>query len=170
MCGRFSGYCSRGGQPLSRRTWLSATNSPSCGARSNALVFAGGIVSSGPGFPGPGRTGERALSSSSRTPSSAGTARASGSTGAGRVDIAATAGRQCLAKFPTSSVACRKRIRCGVLREFTASYSSSESKSRRRRCPSTWSAVASHHYNRGELFSTTTRKTSCPSISSRCLR
>ena len=55
MCGRCSGYCSRGGRPLSRRTWLSATNSPSCGARSNALVFAGGIVASGPGFSGSGR-------------------------------------------------------------------------------------------------------------------
>ena len=81
-------FCQRkiemsGWQSLSRRTWLSATNSPSCAARSNALIFAGGIVSSGPGFPGSGRTGDRTSSSSSRTLSSAGTVRTSGSTGAG---------------------------------------------------------------------------------------
>jgi len=43
----------------------------------------------------------------------------------------------------------------GVLRGFTASYSSSASRSRRRRCPSTWSAIASHRHHRGGLFSTT---------------
>ena len=92
----------------------SATNSGCFSARSADPDSRAGTASSGSGCHGSGRVGARASSSSSPRPSSPGTARASGSTGAGGPPRTASGGRGLTPRSVGSSAAWRARIRRGA--------------------------------------------------------